>query len=513
MIYVILIFIIAVIGVGIFIMTRGELYMNMGYKLEKEGRLNDAIKWYENSVNANTEDHEVRLRLARLYKKVGLSEKAINQFQAVIAGKRYPEYTSEQEIRLELGETFESIESLNNAFVEYHKVIQSNPLNVAAHKRIGAIYAGQGILDKAIKHYNKALEINPKDKDIHFYLGLSYIDMNRTHDAMRSLENAVKSSPDNLKANYYLGVIYKDRNMLDQAIKLFNTTANQSNDSNIKMESHRLLGETYKELGLIDEAITNYEEAVKKTVDNNDIEKQKEILYNLGMAYTKSGKKQLAINNWEKLQSIDNSYKDVNELIRTGKESFHMSDFDAALMNWEKAKSEETKYIKGRGLMKAKTQFNLEELEKQLGNGGIGSFLDSSSSNKYERFLSTSMKQFVSISHTLLRKMGFNVLKDVHNPNDVNYIEGKGVDFIAQSDIKGKRREMYYIQIRRWHELVGEIPLRNCIENMIKFGCEKALFIVTSEFTSQAISIAKREERLSLIDGSGLNRALRKIIN
>lgn len=511
---------VGLLGFGFFIfrmfMGGDKRLLSNGERLEKEGKYDDAFFAYEHAVRVDPENGDARWRLANLAYKRGALSRAVSEFQSLLAIAKFPEGVREYDVRYMLGRAYMALDSLPNAFVEFYRIQQQNPGHAAANVQLGLIYAGQERLDTALKHIKRAVGMDPGNAEAHYYLGLIHAEKGNFQEAIAELEKTTRIAPQNVHANYYLGMFYKDRNMLVDAIRRFQQVVNSTQDPKLRLEGYRLLGLCYKEKGLIDETITNYEVAASQMRNIDDIETQKDILYNLGMAYTKKGEGNKAMAAWKNIEQVDSSYKDVQELINKGARGFDMKEFQHAVNSWDRLTSREGTRLRGAGLLKSKKRFDIDRLIQELG-GGAEDGADLKKDNQKpltERFLDLNNKQFVLVVQKMLRLLGFTLQKAVSSNEDTDFEEGKAVAYVAtRKDPKTRKVKTYMVQVRRWRENVGPIPIGNSLDMMQELNLEHGFLFVSSMFTDAALNVARRDGRLQLVDRRGMIKVLKKIMN
>ena len=76
-----------------------------------------------------------------------------------------------------------------------------------------------------------------------------------------------------------------------------------------------LLGLCYRELGMLDLAMKQFEDAAEEilTMDGT----KKEIVYNLGIAYEKTGQPEKYLNCMKQIYEADCGFKDVTERVES----------------------------------------------------------------------------------------------------------------------------------------------------------------------------------------------------
>jgi len=123
-----------------------------------------------------------------------------------------------------------------------------------------------------IEEAQKRVERNPTDLQVRFELGEHLMNAGRFRDALPELQRA-RQNP------------------------------------NARLKAMNLLGRCYDELGMLDLAAKQLEEAGREILTMNAM--KKEIVYNLGLVYEKSGEKEKALSCMKQIYEADYGYKDV----------------------------------------------------------------------------------------------------------------------------------------------------------------------------------------------------------
>jgi tetratricopeptide (TPR) repeat protein len=79
-----------------------------------------------------------------------------------------------------------------------------------------------------------------------------------------------------------------------------------------------LLGCCYGELGMLDLAMKQLEEASKEILSMDTM--KKEIVYNLGLVYKRTGDREKSLNCMKQIYEADYGYKDVAKRVETSYE-------------------------------------------------------------------------------------------------------------------------------------------------------------------------------------------------
>ncbi len=158
---------------------------------------------------------------------------------------------------------------------------------LATHKTKDAVHAKKmeellaakkkraGIL---IEETKKRLERNPTDLQLRFELGEHLVNAQRFREAVPELQRA-RQNP------------------------------------NARLKAMNLLGLCYRELGMLDLAVKQFEEAAREILTMDAM--KREIVYNLGIVYERTGERQKSLNCMKQIYEADYGYKDVAERVES----------------------------------------------------------------------------------------------------------------------------------------------------------------------------------------------------
>ena len=157
-----------------------------GAKLVEQGKIEEALKAFQKSVELDSNDAVSRLNLAYTYDRQGMAEKAIS---------------------------------------EYQRAIELSPSNLMAYNNLGVLYDKMGLYDEAIGEFQRALEIDPTDANA--LKNLESAKKNKTvmeerEGQIAELRREVEAHPENPKALYNLGRLYAFYDEKDQALEWIN---------------------------------------------------------------------------------------------------------------------------------------------------------------------------------------------------------------------------------------------------------------------------------------------------
>jgi len=118
----------------------------------------------------------------------------------------------------------------DKAIEEFKLVIKYKPDYAEAHYGLGVVYSEKGLTDKAIEEYKLAIKYKPDYAEAHYNLGIAYGQKGLTDKAIEEYKLAIKYKPDFADAHYNLGFLYSDKGLIDKAIEEFKLAINYKPD-------------------------------------------------------------------------------------------------------------------------------------------------------------------------------------------------------------------------------------------------------------------------------------------
>ncbi|MBI3395689.1 MAG: tetratricopeptide repeat protein [Spirochaetia bacterium] len=217
------------------------------------------------------------------------------------------------------------------AILYFSKTIEAagpGQMAVSSHAHLGQIYFSRANYELAADHLKKASDMAPDNGKYSYNLGVAYLRLKRENEALdafkralsaganqaevlravseaflsmkqnalavKALERALYLNPDDVVTLFQLGDLqFKERDFLgaaDAFRKIVNITPGDSNTEEALLK----LGAVYSELERYNEAVA----AIEKVVQMNP--RNARAHYMLGLAYSKSGHKDLAAQAWQR---------------------------------------------------------------------------------------------------------------------------------------------------------------------------------------------------------------------
>ncbi|MDZ8260548.1 tetratricopeptide repeat protein [Nostoc sp. ChiQUE01b] len=134
----------------------GKSHSNLGEILQKQGRLNDAIKSCQQAIKIKPDDANAYHNLGYFFHEKGRFEQAIEA---------------------------------------YEKALSIQPDLAVTYNNLGNLLKAQNRIDAAIESYQKAIKIRPDIDYIYCNLGTVFIPANKIEAAVEAFEQAVKMTP------------------------------------------------------------------------------------------------------------------------------------------------------------------------------------------------------------------------------------------------------------------------------------------------------------------------------
>jgi tetratricopeptide (TPR) repeat protein len=147
----------------------------------------------------------------------GKLNEAIVYYQKALKIK--PDYA---EAHYNLGRVLQSQNKLDEALGHYHRALQSKPDKVEVYNNIGIILKLQDRLAEAADYYSKALQIKPDYGEAHCNLGNVFAQQGKFDDAINQFNQALQSKADYPEAHYGLASCYVQLGQYKPAIVHWN---------------------------------------------------------------------------------------------------------------------------------------------------------------------------------------------------------------------------------------------------------------------------------------------------
>jgi len=150
---------------------------------------------WRDSVAKNPDAYVAHLNLGFALAQNGKLDEAIGQFEETLRIK--PDYA---EARYNLGSALAQLGRTQQAIGEFEQVLRLKPNDVAAHNNLANALLHAGRILEAVQHYEYALGLRPNSAELHYSLGIALEQAGRSQEAIAHYEQAIRLNPEYIEA-------------------------------------------------------------------------------------------------------------------------------------------------------------------------------------------------------------------------------------------------------------------------------------------------------------------------
>jgi protein O-mannosyl-transferase len=172
----------------------------LGNLTAKEGKTDEAIRYYERSLAIDPESAEAENNLGIALSRQRRFAEAVKHYQRAVALKA-AYYEAENNWGLAIAEQGDD---LTRAIAHYRIALVIKPNYADAHVNWGNALVQSGNFDGAIGHYQEALRIRPDDADAHRNWGVALARQGKLAEAIEQFRQALALRPDFAEAKELL---------------------------------------------------------------------------------------------------------------------------------------------------------------------------------------------------------------------------------------------------------------------------------------------------------------------
>lgn len=165
---------------------------NYGTVLAEQGRTDEALIHFENSVRLRPDYVDARMNLGLLLANQGKTAEAIAQYDEAL--KSNPRNAT---VYFNRGVVLLNQEKLEPALESFEEAIRLDPQYTKAHLNAGVILARTQQLPEAIEHFQQAIRLEPASAETHANLGQALAASKRYREAEQEFETADRIQPGN----------------------------------------------------------------------------------------------------------------------------------------------------------------------------------------------------------------------------------------------------------------------------------------------------------------------------
>ncbi len=379
-----------------------------------------------------------------------------------------------------LGVCYEKLGKLDLALSEYNKVASGlrfdPPLNEeTVHERIAILSFKLGNITRALKEFQIVSQINEKNADSLYYQGLIYKKKGELRKSQEVLEKAIAIRDDFYQAKLELGIVNYELKHFDAARRILSDVIKKQPDN---FDAHYYYALSLEETRMYDRAIEEF------GIASQAVNFRFQCYVHIANIYLSIGKREEAhqyfdraiqTGRGEPLAILDVKYRYANSLITTG-------EIEKALKLWKEIKEVMPGYL---------------DVDQK-----ISIYSEIIRSDALTKFMVTNKMDFLELGKKISRAIGVEVERNTVLKDD--FLEFVGGYKIGNDEIP------CIVNIVKWTNPVGDIPVRELLERMSEEGVSKGIFVSPSSFTEKAEELS-RIRPIDLISRKELEGILKRI--
>ncbi len=232
-----------------------RVHSQLGLALKSQGKLDEAIKHYNESLRINPDYANAHNDLALVLTRQGKLDEAIAHYTAALKldPDLYPVHSN-------LADALARQGKLDQAVAHYTESLRINPDYANAHTRLAVLLLRQGNTNHAVTHLTEVLRIRPGSAEAHNNLGVALQAQGKLDRATHHYRQALQVKPDYPDAHNNIGKLLARQGKLDQALTHFRHALHTTPDF---PDAHNNLGVVLTRQGKLDEAIAHFNEALR----------------------------------------------------------------------------------------------------------------------------------------------------------------------------------------------------------------------------------------------------------
>ncbi len=195
----------------------------LGSLLAKEGKLAEAIQYYQTALRYKPGFPEAHFFLGNALDEQGKLEEAVVEYQKALWFRPTQEQT-----HIFMGIALGKQRKYDEAIAHYNAALKLNPDSAVTHNNLARIFHTQGKFSAAIEHYNAALEIDPKLAIAHNNLGILLLQQGHLTEGTKQLREALRLKPENAESQFNLALALNQQEQWSEAAELFAKTVSAS---------------------------------------------------------------------------------------------------------------------------------------------------------------------------------------------------------------------------------------------------------------------------------------------
>jgi tetratricopeptide (TPR) repeat protein len=230
-----------------------------------------------------------------------------------------------------LGITANSSKNYNQAIEYFKKAVAVEPGFARGHVNLGVAYSMAGDEDKALDAFLQAVEADSMEVEAWRNLGITYQTLKEFTKAREAFEKVAEIAPDDTRNTFALADMYFNEGNYEKALEFYTKAAEtQGDDAALQYQ----IGASSFSLDKFNEAAMSFQKAAALAQDS-DAQLYRDAMFNLAIAYLRIEEYEAGVATLQRLLEIEES-ADLHELL--GRFYSKMGKKDEAVREYEKAK-------------------------------------------------------------------------------------------------------------------------------------------------------------------------------
>lgn len=202
-------------------MTEQEKYFFNGEAHRLQGKLEQAISYYEKALQIDPEHDDTLFRTGCCYLKLGQLEGDCfneNTFRFEKAASVFHRIIVVQERRGSVSrDSYDIYHNLGEA--QYHLAVTI--MQRKTSRDFSGVPAWQGLIEKAIENYKQAIALNPNYAESYHWLGNAQFVVGLYEEAIKNYKRAIALNPDKISYYYPLSSVQEELGLNLEATKSY----------------------------------------------------------------------------------------------------------------------------------------------------------------------------------------------------------------------------------------------------------------------------------------------------
>jgi tetratricopeptide (TPR) repeat protein len=309
-----------------------DIALRLAEALVALGNVSRAMSIYKELQRLNPLDTELDMAIKNLTASQTMAEGGYDAIGSGNTSYRDILRDKEEAVSLEQANRVEKAEDIAMRLIaELEERLEKEPKNLKVIRDIAQLFTQIKQYDKAIEFYNriiaeegmndpslekamtdtisrkfddqiKALDASAPDYAEH----LAKLKAERQEYLIKDAKRRVEKYPNDLALRFEMGTLYFGAGRISEAIQEFQRS---QGNPHLRIRSLLLLGQCYTARNMNDLAVRAFQNALKEKIGFDD--ERKELLYGMGVALEKMGKKEEAIEQFKQIYEVDIGFRDV----------------------------------------------------------------------------------------------------------------------------------------------------------------------------------------------------------